>query len=216
MNMKQILRFTLYLAVTIAFSAAQADASVDFFRAVNIDDSRTINRLLAGGFNPNSVNTRGDPALVQAVRDEAPKVIAALLAQPGLKVDATTPANETALMMAALGGKLEWAQQMIERGAQVNRTGWTPLHYAASGPEPKLLALLLDKGADINAPSPNRTTPLMMAARYGATEGAQLLLSRGADVALRNDLGLSAVDFARTAGRDSLAVQLEPPAKAPK
>ena len=207
--MKHFLKFAFYLAVATGFSSVQADTSVDFFRAVNIDDSRTINQLLARGFNPNSANTRGDPALVQAVRDEAPKVIEALLAQPALKVDATTPANETALMMAALGGKVEWAQKLIDRGAQVNRAGWTPLHYAASGPEPKLLGLLLDKGADINAPSPNRTTALMMAARYGAEDGTELLLTRGADVRLRNDLGLSAVDFARTAGRDKLAARLE-------
>ena len=37
----------------------------------------------------------------------------ALLAHPDLKVDATTPANETALMMAALAGQLEWAQKLM-------------------------------------------------------------------------------------------------------
>jgi len=40
-------------------------------------------------------------------------------------------------MMAALRGSLEWTQRLIERGAAINRDGWTPLHYAASGPEPK-------------------------------------------------------------------------------
>ncbi len=205
---KRFVRLFAYLIVAIGFSSAWADAYVDFFRAVNIDDARTVNQLLARGFDPNSPNTRGQPALVQALRDESPKVAAALLAHPGLKVDATTAAGETALMMAALAGSLEWTQKLIDRGGQINREGWTPLHYAASGPEPKVLALLLDKGADINAPSPNRTTPLMMAARYGAEDSAHLLLARGADAKLRNDLGLSAVDFARTAGREALAAKL--------
>ena len=134
---------------------------------------------------------------------------AALLARRELKVDATNAADETPLMMAALRGNLEWTQRLLDRGAQVTRNGWTPLHYAASGPEPKLLTLLLDRGAAIDAPSPNRTTPLMMAARYGAPGAAELLLARGADVRARNELGLTAADFARQVGRDALAAKLQ-------
>jgi ankyrin repeat protein len=211
--MKCFLRFTLYLLVAMSFSVARADAYVDFFRAVNVDDLRTVSDLLSRGFDPNSPNTRGQPALVQALRDDSPKVAAALLAHPGLKVDATTAAGETALMMAALKGQTDWMQRLIERGAQINRSGWTPLHYAASGPEAKAVVLLLDRGAAIDAPSPNRSTPLMMAARYGSEDAALLLVARGADLRLRNDLGLSAADFARTAGREPLAQRLEPVAR---
>jgi ankyrin repeat protein len=213
MNMKQLLKYALYLLVAIGSCGARADAYVDFFRAVNIDDARTVNQLLARGFDPNSPNTRGLPALVQAVRDESPKVMDALLAHPDLKVDATTPANETALMMAALAGQVEWAQKLMARGAQINREGWTPLHYAASGPQPKLLSLLLDKGAAIDALSPNGTTPLMMAARYGNEDGAHLLLAKGANAKLRNEKGLTAADFARTGGREALAAKLEQAAR---
>lgn len=211
--MKLFLKFALYLFVVTGFSAALADDHVDFFRAVNIDDVRKVNQLLARGFDPNSLSTRGVPAVVQAVRDESPKVMDALLAHPELKVDATTPANETALMMAALAGQTEWAQRILARGAQVNREGWTPLHYAASGPEPKLLGLLLDKGAAIDARSPNGTTPLMMASRYGNEDGAYLLLERGANAKLRNDQNLGAADFARTGGREKLASRLEQAAR---
>ena len=52
--MKYFLKFALYLAVAVGFSTAKADAYVDFFRAVNIDDARTVNQLLARGFDPNS------------------------------------------------------------------------------------------------------------------------------------------------------------------
>jgi ankyrin repeat protein len=49
----------------------------------------------------------------------------------------------------------------------------------------------------------------MMAARYGALDAAPLLLKRGANPALRNQVGLSAADFARGAERDALAARLE-------
>ena len=77
----------------------------------------------------------------------------------------------------------------------------------------ELLTLLLDKGAAIDSRSPNGTTPLMMAARYGDEQGAHLLLARGADARLRNDQNLSAADFARTGGREKLAAKQEQAAK---
>ncbi len=42
---------------------------------------------------------------------------------------------------------------------------------------------------------------MMMAAQYGTPAAVKLLLEAGADTAMRNQLGLSAVDFANRAGR---------------
>lgn len=202
-------KLTIYLIVLIACSSASAGSYEDYFRAVGADDAATVSGLIERGFDPNSPDEKGQVGLTLALRDGSLKVAAALLARPELRVDATNAADETPLMMAALRGNLEWTQRLLDRGAQVTRNGWTPLHYAASGPEPKLLTLLLDRGAAIDAPSPNRTTPLMMAARYGAPGAAELLLARGADVRARNELGLTAADFARQVGRDALAAKLQ-------
>jgi ankyrin repeat protein len=199
----------IYLFIVICFSSVHAGSYEDFFRAVNIDNDRTVRSLLASGFDPNTRDERGQVGLFLAMREGSPKVATALLAHPDIKVDAANAVGETPLMMAALRGNLEWSQRLIERGGQLSRDGWTPLHYAASGPEPKVVALLLDRGAPIDALSPNRTTPLMMAARYGDEASADLLLARGADAKLRNDPGLSAADFARLAGREALAERLE-------
>jgi ankyrin repeat protein len=68
---------------------------------------------------------------------------------------------------------------------------------------------LLDHDAYIDAESPNKTTPLMMAARGGYRDVAEYLLSQGADLHAKNELGLTAVDFARAQGRLALADFLE-------
>jgi ankyrin repeat protein len=66
---------------------------------------------------------------------------------------------------------------------------------------------LLENYAYIDAQSPNGSTPLMMAAQYGTEATVKLLLEAGADPMLRNDLGLSAIDFAQRAERaDSAAI----------
>lgn len=203
----------IYLSVLIGSSVCLANSYVDFFRSVNVDDVGTVKSLLARGFDPNTPDESGHVALYLALRSESTKVVSVLIAHPGLKVDATNAADETPLMMAALRGQLDSTQRLLARGAAVNRAGWTPLHYAASGPEPKVVALLLERGAVVDAPSPNRTTALMMAARYGSEDSVRLLRERGADLKARNELGLNAADFARLGARESLTRELEAAAK---
>jgi ankyrin repeat protein len=109
------------------------------------------------------------------------------------------------LMIAALRGHTELVRKLIARDADVNKTGWTPLHYAATSGHLQIMALLLEHHAYIDAESPNKTTPLMMAAYYATPEAVKLLLDEGADASLRNELGLTALDFAQKGGRKDAA-----------
>lgn len=198
-----------YLLVSSAFPPALAGVYEDFFRAVANDDSWAVIRLLNRGVDVNWPGPEGLPALSLALQHENFKVAETLLRAPGLQVDTPNAHGETALMFAALKGRLDWAQRLVRLGAQVQREGWTPLHYAASGPEPRVVAFLLDAGALIDARSPPGSTPLMLAARYGDERSVDVLLQRGADASLKNPAGWDAADFARMAGRDRLADRLE-------
>lgn len=206
--LKRCFHILLHLVVLAAVLPAFAQDEVAFFRAVSVDDERGVKRWLDAGGDPNKANPQGQPALALALRDEAFKVAAVLLAQPALKIDSPNAAGETALMLAALRGQGEWVQRLVAKGAAINREGWTPLHYAASGGATDVVRWLVEQGAAIDARSPNRSTPLMMAARYGASESVDWLVARGADTRLRNDRDMNAADFARSAGRDSMAQQL--------
>jgi uncharacterized protein len=207
--MRKHFRKIVYLSVFIGFSAL-ANPAEDYFIAVDRDDDRAVTALVAKGQDPNFRRADGQTALHVALRDESPKVFKALMALPKLDVNAMNTSGESPLMMAALRGNLEAAEALLARGARAQHDGWSPLHYAATGSEPKLVGLLLARGAKLESLSPNKTTPLMMAARYGDERNVDVLLAQGASRQARNDKNLNAADFARLGGREKLAARLAP------
>lgn len=73
------------------------------------------------------------------------------------------------------------------------KTGLTPLMEAASGGYVEVGRVLLDKGADVNAPPvpSSKDTALTIAADKGHYRFVELLLSRGAAVDVKNKKGNS-------------------------
>jgi ankyrin repeat protein len=184
---------------------AIAGSYEDFFTAVKRDDPQEIAALLSRGFDPDTRDPQGNTGLFLALRDGSLKAAKALVDWPKTNVETRTAQDESPLMMAALKGQTELARKLIERNADVNKTGWTPLHYAATNGHLAIIELLLENHAYIDAESPNGTTPLMMAAHYGTPAAVKLLLDAGADPSLKNQLGLSAADFAMRANRQDAA-----------
>lgn len=216
LSRRGLLALSLSLALAAGLSPARADSiNGDLIWAARRDDGHRAMTLLLRGADPNTRDERGQTALLIALKEESEKALKSLMAHPGLDVNLANPAGETPLMLAALRGRLDWAQALLKRGAAVNRPGWTPLHYACSGPDEGLVDWLLLQGAEIDARSPNGSTPLMLAAGYGGISSAERLLKAGADARLRNEQGQTAADFAERAGRDRLARQLRAAADKP-
>ncbi|MDR2991024.1 MAG: ankyrin repeat domain-containing protein [Burkholderiaceae bacterium] len=197
--MKWSLTFTgALLAAALAFGpGAQAQTRGQLVGAIKQDDASAIKALLAKGLNPNIKDEHGQPGLVMALLEGSLRAAKALADSPRLKVDETDANGQNALMMAAWAGQMDIAKELVDKGAAVNKPGWTPLHYAASKGQVDMIRYLLGLGADIDAGSPNGSTPLMIAAGYGSPESVKLLIESGADISKRNQLGLSALDIAK-------------------
>lgn len=214
MKRRSCLKGAMGLLLATPGLAARAGSYEDWFRYIELDLGREIQKMLQAGFDVNAVNPRSLSGLYLALREGSNTVVPVLLAWPGLAVDAENAMGETPLMMAALKGRVEVMNTLIQRGARINKAGWAPLHYAAAGPSLDAVELLLARGAALDAVAPNGNTPLMMAAGYGAIDSARLLLRRGADARPRNQSGRQAADFASAADRTGLAQELREAASA--
>jgi ankyrin repeat protein len=215
MNFKWIVKIALYGIVLIGFSPVKAGIYEDFFSAVRQDAHGTVVQLLFRGFDPNTLDPKGRSALMAAIQEDSPRVANLLVSLEQVDVNALNRTDESALMLASLKGHEDMVRKLIARGADVNKTGWTPLHYAASAGHVAIMRLLFEHHAFVDPESPNGTTPLMMAAQYGNAAAVKLLLDEGAVPAARNRLGLSALDFARLGKRPDSERLLAPLMAAP-
>ena len=92
--------------------------------------------------------------------------------------------NWTALNWAAESGRLAVCRHLLDRGAAEKDAA---LVNAASNGHAPVVALLLDRGADIHT---REEAPLGSAAQEGHAETVALLLDRGADIHVDNDAPL--------------------------
>jgi ankyrin repeat protein len=102
---------------------------------------------------------------------------------------------------------------LLDRGAEIGAAARNPMkvqaiHAAVGSRNADSVALLLERGADVNARQQVGYTPLMGAAASGRGDIADLLLQHGADTALLSDDGKTAADIAREHGHVELAARL--------
>lgn len=109
------------------------------------------------------------------------------------------------LHAAAEAGDLALVRKLLDKGADVNAKDWrhqnsTPLHLAACYGHTDVARLLLERGAEADAPSDDQHrayTPLHGAAVKGHAEVAKLLLERGAKPDVGNIYNLPLYMFAQ-------------------
>jgi len=108
---------------------------------------------------------------------------------------------------AAFAGRQDLIEQFLAKGKSINEqagNGWTPLLAAVAQGHPKIVKLMLERGANPDIANLQKITPLMYAARYGNLEIAKMLLDFGATLDLQDIYGDTALAVAVTRGQDSL------------
>jgi ankyrin repeat protein len=147
------------------------------------------------------------------------KALEAVLGKSRDAVHSRSGDGWTPLHLAGFFGHTKIAERLIDAGADLeavseNATHNMPLHAAIAGScDRPFVALLLERGADVNARGGHGITPLHLAASRGADDLVDQLIARGADPTARMDDGKLPADYAGERGFPALADSLRARAK---
>src|SRR5690625_2566379 len=183
----------LFCTLGVLSVAAKADvghqqysleAAPPWWADIRNDRADKIKTYLAQGASPNTLNSAGEPALMQAIREESWDVYEVLGNHPQTIFNAINVIRKCSLMYLAIREE-SWVvydvlvnhPQTIFNAINVNRE--TALMYLAILGETERAQALIRKGAQINRPG---WTPLHYAASKGQVDTAQMLLNAGAEV----------------------------------
>jgi serine/threonine-protein phosphatase 6 regulatory ankyrin repeat subunit B len=159
--------------------------------------------------NPKLMTGGGSaPAIVEAAKARDGVALRLLLRDPKCDIDATDANGGTALTEAAANGHRDNVRLLLNAGANPNvhltASGYTALMLAAERNDVEMLGLLLEAGVEVNAADVSGLTALMWAAysaETGPTTAVEMLLLAGADPAIVNRKGETAIALARWHGQ---------------
>jgi len=185
--------------------------------AATAGDPAIVEALLKAGADPNTANADGETALMTASRSGSLAAVKILLAH-GADVNAKEKwLQETALMWAAAENHAGVVEALIAGGANRDqkswvtdtpilgfpesggpnmpfpRGGWTAAMYAARQNATAALAVLADKGANLNLQDPQGATAMHLAIINLHYDAAALLLDKGADPNIADETGMTAL-----------------------
>ncbi|MBG7619846.1 ankyrin repeat domain-containing protein [Herbaspirillum sp. AP02] len=204
-GMGRIGRIVLYTSLLLP-GAARAGAYEEYFQAIRMDNVYFLKQLMQRGMGPNLIEPkRGYTGLMLSIREDSMKAFEVLVNAPDVNLEAQATNGDTPLMLASFYGNIPVVKLLLAREVEVNRPGWTALHYAAINGSSEIVKLLLDASAYVDAESPDdKMTPVMLAAMRGRVAAVEVLRDNGADLTLKNKDGLTAMDLARRYGQEGV------------
>lgn len=152
--------------------------------ACSFGSSKAAAVLLAAGVSVNALNTVGLTALQYCALHGWVET-AMVLVESGATVDLAGQGTNTPLYSAAYEGHLAMVEMLVLKRADPDKksgpSGFTPIFGAVFANSSIIIKRLLSRGANIDARSIDRRTPLWVAAMLGQRVSVKVLIENGAD-----------------------------------
>lgn len=162
------------------------------------NDDAITELLLEAGADINDREILGHTALHLAIKHRRYDRIEELLAR-GAEIDTNNDYGHSTLMTAISMGDVEMVETLLDAGANPDHLmaslGYTSLHHIAhdSGGTPvddeKMVRLLIDHGADVNAESKSGNTPVTLMTWNDREDLVEILVEAGAEPLEEDDCG---------------------------
>lgn len=143
-------------------------------------------------------HANAEPTIYEIINEEDKQTFSELL-MLGYDIDDTDNDGNTALIIAASLGKVNFSHFLIDNGANVdskNYNGETALHRAAQSGNNEIIDILFNAGADLNTPDFSGKTPLIQAVASERRFAVERLVTLGAYLNWRDKKGDSALSLA--------------------
>lgn len=158
-----------------------------------------VKALLDAGADPDASEKReAQTALMWAAAERHPAVIK-LLIDGGANVDARSKVlaeSEPFIIEVAKGDSVFGTNYPKTIRFPKTSGGFTALHFAAQQGDMDSARILLDAGADINAPHQEHGSALIIALASGHEELSRFLIEQGADVNVKDAWGITPLHYA--------------------
>jgi Raf kinase inhibitor-like YbhB/YbcL family protein len=186
-----------YTDVVLPLLAAKADATAKdnqgrtaLMAAASSGEVAVMDALMSAGTDPNAEDASGGTALTYAAAEGHTKAL------DTLQRHGARP-REMELTLAAGGCNTDIVRAFLATGLKPDvESGTSPLHAASAGDCPDTVALLVERGANLDAKDTDGWTPMIKAASAGHADIVRLLLEKGADMNVADSQGRTAWMYA--------------------
>src|SRR2546425_6634026 len=170
-------------------NARSEDGSTALLWAAHWNDLQTAELLVRAGADANAANDFRMTPLSQACTNGSAELVDLLL-KAGANPDTPIGTGETPLMTCARTRSADAGRMLLVHGAKVSAKeptqNQTALMWAAAQQHSKVVQILIEVNADLQAHSKSGFTALHFAARMGDMESTRTLLGAGVDVNIRS------------------------------